>query len=133
MTSRVTNAAAGFDTDHVRPLVEALDDSALALDRVRLAPGERVALAERGDDRDHLLYAFEGAGVVSIGEGSHELPAAAAALVLAGEDAQLEAGPAGLGAIRASVGTSVDLHAPLGRREVVVPVEEADSDRATGA
>ena len=132
MTSRVANEAA-LSTGPVRPLVEALDDSALALDLVRLEPGARVVLAEPGGDRDLLLYAFEGSGALAIGDAPHDLPSDSAALVLAGESAALEAGASGLAAVCARVGPDVDLHAPLGERAVVVSLHDIESDRATGA
>ncbi len=132
MRQRVANGTpAGGDA--LSELLPALDDSALALDLVRLGPGGQLVLADPGGDRELLLYAFEGSGALSAGSQTHELPAAAAGLVLAGEDASLEAGPHGLAAICARVGSGVDLHAPLGRREVVVSLTEVDSDRATGA
>ncbi len=130
MTPRVATGtpAAGTGPE----LLPAVAGSALALDLVRIWPGGQLALTEPGGDQDLLLYAFEGSGALSLGSASHELPAAAAGLVLAGEDASLEAGADGLEAICVRVGPDVDLHAPLGRREVVVPLTDVDSDRATG-
>jgi quercetin dioxygenase-like cupin family protein len=132
MTQRVANGTlAGGDA--LSELLPALDDSALALDLVRLGPGGQLVLADSGGDRDLLLYAFEGSGALSTDGRISELPAATAGLVLAGEGASLQAGPQGLAAICARVGSGVDLHAPLGGREVVVPLTDVDSDRATGA
>jgi quercetin dioxygenase-like cupin family protein len=133
MTPRVTNGASPPGSGSVRPLVAAVEDSALALDLVRLGPNEQAVLAEADGDGDLLLYAFEGSGALSIDGERHELPAAAAGLVLVGERASLEAGSGGLAAICACVGPGVDLHAPMGAREHVVVLRDADSDRATGA
>ena len=133
MSSRVATEAALTGTGRVRPLVERLDDSALALDLVRLEPGGRVVLAEPRGDHDLLLYAFEGSGALIVEAARHELPSAAAGLALAGERAEIDAGSDGIAAICARVGPGVDLHAPLGRRELVVPLRDVGSGHATGA
>jgi len=133
MTTRVASEPPLSSSERVRELVPARDDSELALDVVRLEPGGRLLLADSGGDRDLLLFVFAGSGMLTTEETTHELPADAAALVLAGEGAALEARLDGLAAICATVGPGVDRHAPLGEREVVVRLPEADSERATGA
>jgi quercetin dioxygenase-like cupin family protein len=116
-----------------RVLVPAIDDSSLELDLIRLERRGRLLLTDAGGSADLLLYAFAGAGSLSVEDETHELPADAAALVPAGERAALEAGPDGLAAICAAVGPDVDLHAPLGRRDIVARAQDADSARATGS
>jgi quercetin dioxygenase-like cupin family protein len=135
VAERVTSdRGSGADgSEPVSTLVPAADDSELALDVVRLAGGRRLALFELPTDRDLLLYAFAGTGTLTIQDETHDLAAQAAALALAGEDVSLEAGPEGLAAICASVGPSVDRHAPMGPRGPVVRLQDTDSDRATGA
>jgi len=133
MPSRVATESAPTQSDAIRELAPPLDDSALALDVVRLDSGRRFLLADAGGDRDLLLYGFEGSGTLMVDDASHALPTNAAALVCAGESAAVEAGPDGLAALCATVGSSVDRHAPLGAREVVAPLDNASSDRATGA
>jgi quercetin dioxygenase-like cupin family protein len=134
MAERVTSGRGSDDSSEpVCALLPAVEDSALALDVVRIDSGRRLAFFDRPSDRDLLLYAFTGPGSLTIGNETHELPPQAAALALAGEDVSLEAGPGGLAAICASVGPSVDRHAPMGPREPVVRLQDADSGRATGA
>lgn len=132
MTPRVAIAAPP-SAAALSELLPALADSQLALDLVRLPPAEHVVLAEPSGDRDLLLYCFEGSGSLAIDGRRSELPAAAGALVLAGEGASLEADVDGLAAICARVGPRVDLHASMGAREPVVLLGEAASANATGA
>jgi quercetin dioxygenase-like cupin family protein len=111
-------------------LVAALDDSALALRTVALAPGEPVAL---GDPRlDLLLYVAAGSGPLTLGSAPHELRKGGAALVLAGEEAIVAADEA-MELVAATVGADADRHAPLGPRAVTVAPDEVDTQGATGA
>jgi quercetin dioxygenase-like cupin family protein len=103
--------------------------SALALSVLRAGPGESLTVAD--DDCDSLLYVVEGQGVLQL-EGTHDLAPEAAALVLAGERAEIEAA-SGLAALWLTVGEDADRHAPLGLREHVVRVADAQADAATGA
>ena len=55
-----------------------------------------------------------------------------AALVLAGEEAQVDT-ETELSLVVATVGGEVDLHAPMGPRETVVVLERSDAERASGS
>jgi quercetin dioxygenase-like cupin family protein len=112
-------------------LVPAIDGSALALSVVRLEPHLTLSLAD--GRRDTLLYAFAGSGQLSIRGYSSGFRAGSAALVIAGEEASLAPEASGLAVLRATVGPDVERHAPLGSRETVVHLEDADSRGATGA
>jgi hypothetical protein len=81
--------------------VPELAGSPLALVNTRLEAGGTLALGE--PERDSLLYVFDGSGSLS-SAGDSALAAGSAALVLAGEQAALEAGAGGLGAILVTVG-----------------------------
>jgi quercetin dioxygenase-like cupin family protein len=113
------------------PLVPRIDGSELALDAVRLDPGESFTLAPRDDDT--LLFVHEGDGTFVLGVEEHRLGYASAALLLAGEEATLAAGTDGLAGVRATAGPGTDRHASLGSRETVVAVEFEKSHDATGA
>jgi quercetin dioxygenase-like cupin family protein len=110
--------------------VPEIPGSPLALVNVRLDAGESLALGD--PDRDSLLYVFAGSGSLSSAEG-HALAAGSAALVLAGEQAELEAGAGGLGAILSTVGPEADRHAPLGPREPLARLDDAETSAATGS
>lgn len=101
--------------------------SALALDTLQLESHERLELGAAGDDV--LLFAHGGSGTLAGGS----LRPGAAALLLAGESAELAAGSEGLAAVRATVGAATDLHAPMGLRERIVAIEQAGSGQATGS
>jgi quercetin dioxygenase-like cupin family protein len=105
-------------------------DSPLALANVRLEAGASLAVDD--PDRDSILYVFEGNGSLSTAMGNALVPGSAA-LVLAGEQAELQAGAAGLGAILATVGPEADRHAPLGPREEVARLDTAETSAATGS
>lgn len=120
-----------MDSAPTTPLCPPLEGSPLALDEVRLPPGG--SFAPGADEHDVLLYAVAGAGALAAGGRLHPLAPRTAALVLAGEEATLEAGPEGLALIRATVGPDADRHAPLGPRELTASLEEAEAERATGA
>src|SRR5262245_10575896 len=109
-------------------LVPAADDSALALSLLEL-DGSRT-LADRV--RDTLLFVASGAGTLTLGEERHTLSEGSAALVLAGEEAEIVPN-GGLGLLRASIGPEADRHAPLGPREVVTRLDAAASESATGS
>ncbi len=106
-------------------------DSALALSSLRLAAGSEHLIADA--TRETLLYVAGGAGSLVLADKTHALGEGSAALVLAGQEAGFEAGPDGLAVVRATVGRAADRHAPLGPRETVVRLDEADSEKATGA
>jgi quercetin dioxygenase-like cupin family protein len=99
------------------------DGSQLSLDAVD-------GPCELGDDAaDTLLFVHGGSGSLELDGRTYELPAGSAALVLAGERAALSG--EGLEAVRLRVAPG-ELHAPMGEREVVVQVDEAARDDATG-
>jgi mannose-6-phosphate isomerase-like protein (cupin superfamily) len=112
-------------------LVPARGDSQLALDEVRLVENEVSALGD--PELDTLLYCHGGEGTLALAGENHLLAARQAALVLANETAQLTAGAKGLAGVFASVGPGADLHAALGEREVVVALDGAGADAATGS
>jgi quercetin dioxygenase-like cupin family protein len=114
----------------VSPLVEPIADSALALDRRTVAAGDTEAIGDT--ERDTHVYVVDGTGSVSLGDASSVLAPRSAALVLAGEKAALAATD-DLELVVLTVGPEVDRHAPLGKRALVTSLDEADSQRATGA
>jgi quercetin dioxygenase-like cupin family protein len=133
MAGRVLHAPASSPSAAYE-LVSHDEGSELALDVIRLESGERHGLAAATErDRDLLLFVFDGGGALTIARAVHDLPAGSAVLVLAGEEASLDAGPSGLAALCATVGPAVDRHAPLGKRETVVRASEAATGRATGS
>ena len=109
--------------------VRPLDGSALALERLELASGLTAAVGSI--EHDSLLYVGAGAGLFSVGLESASVRAGSAGLVLAGEEGSLAASE-DLEAIVVTVGGEVDLHAPMGPRELVVTLDEADAQLATG-
>ena len=111
-------------------LVAPIGDSALALRRVALGPGDSSALAD--PDLDSLLYVVAGTGLVTLDGSEHTLRARCAALVLAGEEAAITSGD-GIEVVVATVRPEADRHAPLGPREVVVSLDDADPQDASGA
>jgi quercetin dioxygenase-like cupin family protein len=110
--------------------VPQIPGSPLALANVRLEAGESAAIGD--SDRDSLLYVFEGNGSLSTATGN-ALVSGSAALVLAGEQAEFQAGAAGLGAILATVGPEADRHAPLGTREELARLDDAETSAASGS
>jgi quercetin dioxygenase-like cupin family protein len=107
-----------------------IPDSPLALVNVRLDAGESLAVGD--PERDSLLYVFEGSGSLSSAAG-HALAAGSAALVLAGEEAELDAGAAGVGAVLVTAAPDADRHAPLGPRETLVRLDDSETSAASGA
>jgi quercetin dioxygenase-like cupin family protein len=112
-------------------LVPALDGSALALTEHEGDPGATLALYD--PERDTLLFVVRGSGSLAFDGGSTSLGSGSAALVLADEEATLEAGENGLTVLRATVGPEADRHAPIGPRELVTSLETAGAEKATGA
>ena len=112
-------------------LVPAVSDSQLALDVIRLEENEASALGDR--DFDTLLFCSQGSGVLELGGERFSLTTRQAALVLAGESAQVTAGAEGFGGVAATVRPGADRHAALGEREVVVALDGAGADAATGS
>jgi quercetin dioxygenase-like cupin family protein len=111
-------------------MIGPLDDSALALGRVALAPGTTMPVTET--ESDTLLFVARGAGVLSVGEESAPVAAASAGLVRAGEEGAVQA-TSDLELVVVTVRSSVDLHAPMGRRDLVAALDAADAQQATGS
>ena len=97
--------------------VPSVSDSALALRALTLAPGMRAGIAD--DELDTLVFVSAGSGLLVVGDEGSPLQAHDAGLVLAGEEAELEATGA-LEAVVLTAGAETDLHAPMGTRETVV-------------
>jgi quercetin dioxygenase-like cupin family protein len=110
--------------------VARLDDSALALAVERIPGGERRDLGAAEDDL--LLLVVAGDGTLALGR-EHALTPGTAALVLAGEQAELHPGGSGLTILRATVGAGAHRHAPLGARETVLRLDDAANGKASGA
>ena len=108
-------------------VVEPVGESQLSLDTLRLDSGAASPLGDQACDE--LLFVFAGGGSLD----DDPIASGSAALVVAGESATLSAGAGGLVAIRASIGVAVDLHAPMGRRERIVSVDEVEPGKATGS
>jgi quercetin dioxygenase-like cupin family protein len=126
----VTARPAGEGASEHR-LVPAQEGSALALSSLTLGPAAGHALGDA--ESDTLVFVHAGSGQLTRG-GSHDaLAHGSAALLLAGEEAELTAGPEGLAAVHMTVGPAVDHHAAFGRREGVVRLEHVDAGSATGA
>jgi quercetin dioxygenase-like cupin family protein len=111
-------------------LITALADSARALRTLSLAPELTETIADA--ELDSLLFVSTGSGVLSVGESSSPIRAGSAGLVLAGEEATIESTD-GLGLVVVTAGASTDLHAPMGERELVVSLDVAEQQQATGA
>jgi mannose-6-phosphate isomerase-like protein (cupin superfamily) len=111
-------------------MIAPLPDSALSLDRLTVDPGTSVSFA--AEEADRLLYVVSGSGLLSVADDSAHVRVGSAALVLAEEAATLQATEA-LDALVARVGGEVDLHAPMGKRELVVSLDVADAQLATGS
>jgi quercetin dioxygenase-like cupin family protein len=110
--------------------VQAIDGSALALEIRRVAAHSTVELGDPASDT--LLYVPAGSGTLSLAGGEHALHPRCAGLVVAGETVTIEA-DAELELVVTTVGGDVDLHAPMGTREVVTSLADADAQQATGA
>jgi quercetin dioxygenase-like cupin family protein len=110
--------------------VPPLDDSELALSLVHVHASDRSLVGDAV--RDSLLYVAAGDGWMELAD-RHRLERDTAALVLAGEEAQLEAAESELVVVRATVGASADRHAPFGPRQAIVSATQAGSDEATGS
>jgi mannose-6-phosphate isomerase-like protein (cupin superfamily) len=111
-------------------MIAPLPDSALSLDRLTVDPGTSVSFA--AEEADRLLYVVSGSGLLSVADDSAHVRVGSAALVLAEEAATLQATEA-LDALVARVGGEVDMHAPMGKRELVVSLDVADAQLATGS
>ena len=101
--------------------------SELALETLHRAAGE--SRAGRGPGHGLLLSAFAGEATLS----GDSLAAGSAALLLEGEQETLEAGQDGISLVRVTLGSSTDLHAPMGARERIVEIAHVEPGKATGS
>jgi quercetin dioxygenase-like cupin family protein len=115
----------------VDELVPALEGSALALSSISVDGGSGSTLSHPNDDA--LLYVVSGSGSLTAGGERSQLAAGAAGLVLAGEEALLEATGDELVLICATIGAGADRHAPIGAWEAVTRLADAGSEKATGS
>lgn len=115
----------------VHELAPAVDGSALTLSELRVSPGTGQTVADPACDS--LLFVFAGSGSLALGNETRPVAAGTAGLILAGEDAQLEADSPELRVICATIGSESDRHAPIGARELVASLDSAGSEKATGA
>jgi quercetin dioxygenase-like cupin family protein len=97
---------------------------------LRLDAGTSATIGDPQDDV--LLYVGAGVGVLSVAESSAPIRARTAALVLAGEDALLQASDA-LDVVVMTVSSDVDRHAPMGPRVLTSSLDDAGAQHATGA
>jgi quercetin dioxygenase-like cupin family protein len=111
--------------------VPGLRGSAIALARLSMAPGESTSLGD--DDADTLLFVSGGGGHLALDGVTYALAEGTAALVLAGERAEVVGGGDGLDGHRATVGADVDLHAPIGPRAVTSSLATVEAGTATGS
>jgi quercetin dioxygenase-like cupin family protein len=112
---------------HLDGVVAPETGSPLALDVVRLGPGDSLHV-ESGES-DEFWFVFEGDGKLD----AEPLAPGSAALVSAGSTACVEANSGGLAAVRVTVGPDVDRHAPMGQPKRVVSVEHVEPGKATGS
>jgi len=126
--SRGEDGPAGVDDGAGRrALVAPEDGSELALDALRLEPGATVNLTDTLHDT--LLFVHAGSGTLD----DAPIAAPASGFVAAGGESTLAAGTDGLHCVRATVGAATDLHAPMGARATVVPLDQVEPGQATGA
>ena len=111
-------------------LVPPLEGSPLALERVELGGG--ATWRPSHPDDDVLLWVVDGEGTLALDGGSLALGHSTAALVLAGEEAAVEASGS-LRLLRITVGPGADRHAALGPRETTASLDDAGAEAATGA
>ena len=110
--------------------VPPVGDSALALRTASLQPGMSRTLGDPDDDL--LVYVAAGAGLLSVGGNSEPVQARSAGLVLAGEDALVQATDP-LEVVLMTVGAGVDHHAPIGQRALTASLDDAEAQQASGA
>jgi quercetin dioxygenase-like cupin family protein len=113
----------------LREPVEHETGSELALALHAVAAAEQLTVSSQS--ADSLLFVAAGSGELTLDGQGHELAEGSAALVLAAETATVTAA-GGLEIVRATVGPYVDRHAPIGARDVVVPLDRVAEDSATG-
>ena len=112
-----------------RALVPDADGSHLGLSELRLVAGAPHGLADAGHDT--LLFCVEGDAVLDCTGARHELTPATAAIVHAGEAAEVTTSGAA-NVLLFSIGIAADTHAPLGPDARLAVVDRAEDDPATG-
>ncbi len=110
--------------------VSPIDGSSLALETRKVEAGSAARVGH--ETSDSLVYIGSGTGCFSLAGDAREVAERGACLVLSGEDATVEAHEE-MTLVVATVDGEVDLHAPMGRRELVASLDIADADQATGA
>lgn len=118
------------DATHGLELVPEAPGSALASTNLRLGPGDSHRLGDV--DRDQLFFVADGLGRLAMDGETHEIGPGAAVLLLANEEASLATDDS-LAAVCVSVGPDAERHAPLGARQSIARLDQADSEKATGA
>jgi quercetin dioxygenase-like cupin family protein len=101
--------------------------SELALETLRLGPGEACEVGDPG--HDVILFVFAGVGDLA----GESVQPGSAALLLEGEQAALETRDEGISLVRATLGGDVDFHAPMGPRDRIVPIAAVEPGKATGS
>jgi quercetin dioxygenase-like cupin family protein len=114
----------------VGPDVAPIANSSLALTRRAVPSGSTETFRDAADDT--FVFIASGTGSISLGDETRVLVTRSAALVSSGEEAAVAA-EADLDLVVLSVGPDVDHHAPMGTRELVVSLDDADAQQATGA
>jgi len=127
-TVGVAHSAQSVDT---YPLVRPRDGSELALATLHLGPAATSTVGADGPDT--LIFTSAGTGQLSSHGEHHGLARGTAALVTAGELAELTAGPEGLVVLAMTIGGDVDHHAPIGPKDAVVHLDDVEPGRATGS
>ncbi len=103
------------------------EGSELALETLHLHAGDRREVGAPG--HDVLLFAFAGGSELD----GESFPSGSAALVLDGEEAELVAAEEGLSLVRVTLGGATDLHAPMGRPQRIISIEQVEPGQATGS
>lgn len=110
--------------------IEPIADSELALSTLTVPSGTSARLGD--EQADTLVYVAAGEGDLSREGATSAVGARSAALILAGEEAEIAA-QADLELVVFTVGPDCDLHAPMGPRVTVASLDQADAQHATGA
>jgi quercetin dioxygenase-like cupin family protein len=110
--------------------VSRIDGSSLALEKRTVKAGNAARVGEEASDS--LVYIGSGTGRLALAGDAREVTERSACLVLAGENATIAADEE-MTLMVATVDGGVDLHAPMGRRELVSALDVADAQRATGS
>jgi quercetin dioxygenase-like cupin family protein len=113
----------------MQTVIPPLDDSPLALSARRVEAAQSLTIHDA--ELDSILYVAAGSGSLALDGGTSDLGPRTAALVLAGEQATITASSA-FELVHFTVGSVQDLHARLGPRETVVPVDPGRTEQAFG-